>query len=804
VAEPGRSPELDVERERRVQELFERLVELPPERRGEELDAAADGDGELRRRVARLLEHDRATDGFLEEPLGEPGGWLAAPARRWSGRRLGAYRLGERIGEGGSGVVYAAEREDGVFRQRVAVKLLRPGLGADAERRLRAERRILAQLSHPGIARVLDGGSTGEGVPYLVMEHVDGEPITGWCDRRRLGVRRRVELFRQVCEAVHHAHRNLVVHRDLKPGNVLVTAEGAPKVLDFGIAKLLDPATGAGEAPLTAPHVRVLTPGYASPEQLAGDPITTASDVYSLGVVLRELLAGRHPGPAPGGDLGQVVAKAMAREPEERYASAQQLADDLGRYLEGRPVLARPPRLADRAVKFVRRNRLLAASVAASVAVVTTLLVLLFFETRALERERDLARTALERAERERIRAEAVTRFLRDSFELADPQHARGGTLTARQVLDAALRRIRVDLAAEPELQAELLHTVADLYLRIGDYDAAEALAEESLDRRRRRSGAGSASVAEALTLLAEVLLVERRFDEAEPRAREALRLRRRLPDDDAPGVAENLHQLSAVWQRTGELERAERAAREALAVRRRAFGAGSRSVAESLHRLASVHHARGELEAAEELYRRAVASLRGGEGAPSSQLAVALQSLAALLGERGASGEAEELLREALEIVRGLHGAEHPSLARVLVALGYLHAGEGRWDEAAACHREAVAVYRRSLGDDHLFLSHALVHLGVALRDGGDPASAEAPLREAVAIARRRLDPDDPLLARYLDHLARALLGQGRREEAEALAREGLEHRRRLLDPGDGRITASRELLGEIAREEG
>jgi serine/threonine protein kinase len=539
---------VDPERWRRVEEILGAALELPPEERRSFAERASRGDGELLAEVLSLLAADAGAGAFLGRPLlsptGEPPAEEEEPA--WIGRTIGPYRLVRRLGEGGMSAVYLAVRSEEQFQQQVAVKLIRAGVaGAEQLRRFRTERQILARLNHPGIARLFDGGTTPEGLPYFVLEYVDGEPIDRYCDRRRLSVAERLGLFRTVCEAVHYAHQNLVVHRDLKPGNILVTAEGVPKLLDFGIAKPLPPEPAAAGAAPTAAWLRLLTPEYASPEQIQGKPVTTATDVYSLGVLLYKLLTGHlpyrleertpqaierailerepiRPSAAVGrgadagspdaagsaraeaeavsglrgvrprqlrrqlaGDLDNMVLKALRKEPQRRYGSVEQFSEDVRRHLERRPVEAHPSSLAYRTRKFLRRSRLALGVAAAFVLVLVAALVLLALQSvRAAERERDHARE--------------VARFLEEVFCSDRPA------------------AVAAEAGPEGEVQAALRQTLDRILRDLGDLDRAETL----LGLGRCLGAAG-------------------RRREAEPLLVEALAVRRRMLPGGHPAVAE-------------------------------------------------------------------------------------------------------------------------------------------------------------------------------------------------------------------------------------------------------------------------
>jgi serine/threonine-protein kinase len=493
----------------RVKELFDGAAALEPGARAAFLADACRGDSALREEVETLLlAHDEA-GGFLPDPAtgpDAPGG----PPEDLSGRRLGPYRLLGLIGQGGMGDVYRAVRDDDHFKKLVAVKVVRAEMATeDALARFRAERQILAGLEHPGIARLLDGGATGDGWPFLVMEHVDGARIDVYARDHALATAPRIALFREVCAAVQHAHESLVVHRDLKPANILVTAEGLPKLLDFGVAKLMDPAA-PGEA--TATLFRPMTPAYASPEQVRGELLTTATDVYSLGVVLHELLTGRRPyrlatqaplelqqaicdqepeRPDLPADLGAIVLKALRKSPHGRYPTVEAFSADLGRYLEGRPVSARKGTVRYRAGKLVRRHPGKAA-----------LSLLLAAATAGFA-----ANTAVQanRVARERDKAARLTAFLVGILRVSDPSEARGSTVTAREILDQSASRARAQPAAEPEAQAALLDAMGRMYSNLGLHAEAEPLVEEALAMRRRVLGADHEDVAASLRTLADV-----------------------------------------------------------------------------------------------------------------------------------------------------------------------------------------------------------------------------------------------------------------------------------------------------------
>ena len=558
---------MNPERWRRVKELFQQTLEMPAGEPAAFIEAASADDERLRQEVHTLLSsHDAATD-FLNNPPQAAAAAVTELHDRASrvGDRIGPYKVLRRIGRGGTGSVYLAVRDDDEFQRRVAIKLVRRGMATtDILRRFRSERQILASIDHPYIARLLDGGSTDDGVPYFVMEYIEGEPINVYCDRNQLSIEDRLTLFCQVCSAVQVAHQNLVVHRDIKPGNILVSAEGVPKLLDFGIAKLLNPELSAAVDDPTMLKLRVMTPEYASPEQIRGGAITTASDVYSLGILLYELLTGRRPyqldnlpmpdmelvvcttqpsrpsdavlqadvalrlegfvprinaaavaearGEAPErlrralvGDLDNIVLMALRKEPNRRYSSVEHFADDILRHLKGLPVTARTDTLRYRVGKFVGRHRLAVAmgitTVLFGLALATTIVV----QAGQVAVERDRAQRAAERAT-------AVSDFLQEIMASADPIEGMGCDVTVIESVEAAVPRIGSTFADQPDLQAAVRHTIGTTFLRLGRLEEAEEQLRLALAIRREVNGPASLDIAATLNSLGEVL-----YDRGDP-----------------------------------------------------------------------------------------------------------------------------------------------------------------------------------------------------------------------------------------------------------------------------------------------
>lgn len=540
----------------RIQALFENASALARDQRAAWLAEQCGQDGALRDQVLALLEASAQSESCLERRVENAiAGALADIGDVAPGTLIGRYRIRRLLGRGGMGAVYLAERADQQFDQQVALKLIgRDMPGGSLARRFRAERQILAHLNHLNIARLLDGGASDDGVPYIAMEYIEGTRIDLYCRQQRLDLRQRLQLFQQVCEAVQYAHQNLIVHRDIKPSNILVAADGTPKLLDFGIAKLIDPQQTGSTDGLTRIYERVLTPEHASPEQVRGEPVGTVSDVYSLGVLLYELLTGVRPfallgrtleqieevicklqpskpsaaatckdaprglARALAGDLDNIVLRAMHKEPQRRYASAAALSDDIQRYLDDRPVQARPDAWTYRATKFLRRN-LVAASLA--VAVTLVIAVVVSFYTVQLTAQRDRAAT-------EAAKSAQVAQFLTDIFRVADPAQAQGRQITALELLERGAQDIERRLADQPLVRADLLFAIALSYENLSAYDRAGPLLEESLAIKSAARLEETREYVEMLYELANLRRLEGRSSEAERHFQRALEIQQR------------------------------------------------------------------------------------------------------------------------------------------------------------------------------------------------------------------------------------------------------------------------------------
>ncbi|HEX9736145.1 MAG TPA: serine/threonine-protein kinase [Thermoanaerobaculia bacterium] len=753
----------DTDRWPEIKELLDAALDLAPADRDAFLDSRCAGDEALRAELRTYLAaEDEVAAALPEEPLVD---LLAArPPEGRKGQRLGAWRLESQIGRGGMGVVYLARRDDGVYDRHAAVKILKRGFDTgEIVRRFARERRILARLDSVNVARILDGGVTEDGLPFFVMEHVEGRQIDAYC--RDLPLETILELFRTICEAVQVAHQSLVVHCDLKPANILVTADGVPKLLDFGIAKLLGPEGEAAETRALA-EWRMGTPGYASPEQRSAEPITTASDVYALGALLYQLLTGGTPGgeatrPSAvserwgrrlAGDLDNVVLKAIHPEPGRRYPSAAALADDVRRHLDHWPVTARPDSAVYRARRFVRRHPAGVATAGAVGALLAALVVVLLVSQRAVEAQRDRARHLLD--------------TVLDVLASLDPTSE---SADVEAVAAALERTLRTELSSDPRDRALLLDRMGRIYHRMGFPDEARQRLEEALEIRRRAPGVEPEAVAASLTNLAHVLIEQGESGRVAQMLVEAIEIRQRHDPDDQGAMINTLTALAKEFEEEGRYAEAEAIYRDLLERRRGLYGEESEHFARGLNNLAVALLRQGELEEAESLFDRSLELWRALVGTESTDYVTTEVNYAVLLDARGDYRSAIKLQRHALS-VRARLGETSKVLARGYGALAYSLLGSGRRDELAeaeALLRRAIGIYEEDPRHPHAFVFQR--NLAATLIARGDPVAAETLARRVLDGSLETLAPGHWRVADARSVLGHALLAQGRRDEEVA-----------------------------------
>jgi serine/threonine protein kinase len=757
----------------------------------------------------------------------------AAAARAEERICIGPYVLIRKLGEGGMGQVWLAEQTVPVKRQ-VALKLIKGELYDSAViQRFESERQSLAVMNHPAIAKVFDAGSTKDGQPYFVMEYVDGPPITRYCDNERVKIRERLELFINVCEGVQHAHQKAVIHRDLKPSNILVTevdGKATPRIIDFGIAKAISSQPGAEQTQFTEMGVLVGTRGFMSPEQ--ADPnvldVDTRTDVYSLGVVLYVLLTGMLPFDSEGGkkkpidevlrqlreedppspstkisteketataaaerrgtgtkqlakllrgDLDWITMKAVEKDRAQRYSTPSELAADVERYLENRPVVARPASKAYRLNKYVQRHRL-GVTVAAGAAA----LLVAFAITEAVQ---------LRRTTRERDRANRITDFMTGMFKVSDPSEARGNSITAREVLDKASKDIDIGLRSDPQLQAQMMFIMSTVYENLGLYSRSESLADRAADIRLHVLGPNHPDTLEAQNALAWEFFRERRYPQSAALLRQTLEKSRRALGPENPTTLATMERLGLALSVQHQYQEGESLERQALELQQQSAGPENPSTVQAMDDLAHVLIDEDRLPEAESLFRKTLDIHSRQLGPEHPQTLSSKHNLTLILSQEGHFAQAEKFGREELETKRRILGPEHPDTLATMHTLGITLANEGHSPEAQALYRQALEAYRRVRGPEDPDTLAVMQSLGTSLGNTGHLAEAEQLDREALAGSRRALGPEHPVTADLLNNLADTLSDEKHYDEAETLNQQALEIRRRIYGD-DHPITAS------------
>ncbi|MGQ0721772.1 MAG: tetratricopeptide repeat protein [Candidatus Eiseniibacteriota bacterium] len=756
--------------------------------------------------------------------------------------RIGPYRILEELGSGGMGVVYLADQEHPV-RRRVAVKVIKLGLDTkEVIARFESERQALAMMSHPNIARVLEAGTTAEGRPYFVMEHVPGVPITDYCDRHRLSMKERLDLFVPVCQAIHHAHQKAIIHRDIKPSNVLVMLlDGVPvpKVIDFGVAKALD--RKLTEKTVFTEQGRLIgTPAYMSPEQaeMTGLNIDTTTDVYSLGVLLYELLVGELPfdtkalleggwdalhrvirevdPPKPStrvSSLGEkagavalqrrmepaqlehqlrreldwITMRAMEKDRTRRYESAAALAQDIARYLNDEPVLAGPPSTAYRVGKFVKRHR-------AALLVSAVVLASLVFATVESTRQRLVAERALEESE-------AVTAFLSNMLSAVDPAK-RGREVTVREILDEAATNIDRQFGGKPLVRSRLMAAMGGAYLQLGHFDEARPLLQEALSIRGERALAeNELLVAETLHLLGNLDLETADYASSKRCLEAALAIREKRLGPEHPEFARTLNDLGLLQRTTGDRAEARALFERALAVREKTLGPDHPDVAKTLNDLAGLLYMMRDYAGARPLYERASAIQEKALGPEHTHLAATLSNYATLLGDTGDLETARAVHERALAIERKALGEEHPDVANSLTSLAILRQKAEDFAGAKVLYEQALAITEKAFGPEHPDVSMNLNNLAACLMDLGDNDGARPLFERALSIREKSFGPEHFAVAQSLNNLAYLNAVTGDYAAAVPLLERAMAVEEKVLGPEDVHVADTASRLAEVLR---
>jgi len=729
---------------------------------------------------------------------------------------IGSYRLLQRLGTGGMGEVYEAEQTEPIKR-RVALKIIKWGMDTkQVVARFESERQALALMNHPNIAKVFEAGATEQGRPYFAMEYVKGIPVNEYCDKYKLSTPERLELLIQVCEGIQHAHQKGIIHRDIKASNVLVTVQDdkpLPKIIDFGVAKAT--AQRLTERTVFTEMGQLIgTPEYMSPEQaeMTGLDIDTRTDVYSLGVLLYELLVGvlpfesddlrsggfdevrrkirevEPPKPStrlttPGfdtkhatrsrrtdllsltrqlkGELDWITMKAMAKDRTRRYASASELAADIGRYLKHEPVMAGPPSAVYRLRKYVRRHRTAAAAAAL---VVVALVIGITGMSIGLVKATKAEKKALEEAET----AQRVSDFLVELFQISDPGEAKGNTITAREILDRGAKRIETELSEQPLIQARLMDTMGLVYRNLGLYEAASSLLEQALEKRRQALGRDDLVVSRSLHSLGTLVYAKGDFSQAEKLFREALEIKRRFLGSESLEVAEVLNDLAMALTALGNLPDSEPLYRESLAINRKILGNEHERVAQSVNNFGMFLYRKGEYDEAEKLFREALEMNRRLLGAEHPEVSTNMNNLALVLRDKGSYEEAEEMFRQVLELDRKFLGENHPYIAITFNNLGALQVRKGAYGEAERSFREAISVFKKTFPDDHWQIANANSLLGGCLARLGRYGEAEKLLVKSYSLLKKQFGASHRRTVAALKRIIELYEAWGKPDKAE------------------------------------
>ena len=738
--------------------ILDEVLELEPalqEDRARELCF----DEDLLGHVLSFLHASQDTSGFLQTSAGERSPELVDEGtRKWDpaqrlGQRLGPYVLVEVLGEGGMGLVYLAERADGQFHKKVAIKLmLSLGEGSHLRDRFLNERELLARLEHPNIVRLLDGGLSDDGFPYIVMELVDGIPLVEYAQSKNLNLDQILGLFLAVCEAVDSAHQQFVLHCDLKPSNILVTSKGQVRLLDFGIACCLEKA---GQSDGTHQVGNLLTPDFASPEQREGGVLTTATDVFSLGVLLFELVTHHRPfgglqadqnpqtllasdagrrRPWAGrlkGDLENILKTMLKTDPADRYNSVQEVVGDLRRYREHLPVRVTPATPLYLVRKVMGRNKPLTVVVLVAWIALSAAVFSMARSAGIAKRERDLARV-------ENLKTEAVSSFLVELFGNSDPNEKPGEKVTARELLDLGTSRIRTTLADQPEVQGELMFTMAKVYTNLGLYNEAIQLNEEVLAILQNQTDGGEEELAAALVVQGHVLIQKGDYPGAEEFARQAVELIQQLNLERDDSLAAALQVLGQALKEQGRVEDSEAAYRESLALWSAAAYPDTVELASTMASLGELLRVSDRPEDAEPLERNALAMSRAIKGDVHPLVRDCINNLALTVRDLERYEEAEELTLEAVELTEVLFGTNSARMATILNNLGALYKLQKKLDQAEDVHRQALGIRREIFEPGHPVLAGSLNNLAVTLEAKGELEEAAELLQEALIIVRK------------------------------------------------------------------
>jgi serine/threonine-protein kinase len=826
---------MNSERWEKIGIIFDEALKLSEPERSNFIKSACGHDIEMINEVRSLIEADSNVPSVLKAQAAD-----AINIRshiNYEGKIIGNYKVIKQIAEGGMGSVFLAERADGQFEQKVALKIIKPGMNSnEIIKRFLSERQILARLQHPNIAKLLDGGLTDDNLPYFTMEYVEGEPIDEYCDKNNLSVEERLKIFITVCSAIQYAHHNLVIHRDIKPSNIMIKKDGTVKLLDFGIAKVLSEDTLNEGENLTQTGLHVMTPEYASPEQIKSEHVTTSTDIYSLGLVLYELLTGEkvhniknyspvemekaicytQPQKPSGiiksvqtkdkikadqisikrntlpdklkkklsGDLDNICLTALRKEPENRYSSVEQFKGDIENFLEERPVTARQSTINYRTKKFILRHK---------VAVVSSLLIFLIvaslttFYTFQLKQERDTAQA-------EADKANEVSGFLKNIFKVSDPYNARGDTITARELLDKGAEKINRSLSNQPEVKAELLDLIGQVYLNMGMYNKADSLIKKGLAIREKFDKTGT-DIENSLNSLSNVYLFKGEYSKAAAVLKRAVSLHESLSQKDDSAYTSTLSNLAWSYYATGKYLKSDSTYIYLINILKKKYGIKNEFMLTQMNNLALNYHEEGKYEKSDSLFQITLnleKSVYGNK--PHPELSTTMYNYGELLRDKGNYTKAEEMFKSALAMDLKLHGPVNPDVAYSTQGLASFYLAEGHYNEAHKLFRRALEIREKLLGKNHPDVAYSIYNVGLVYRDEQKYDSSKTYFEKSLAMHKKLNGPTHKSVAICLNMLGFINYKEGKYKLAESQTRQSM----KIIDKAIGKVnlTYARDLV--------
>ncbi len=793
-----------------IQKLFDMALELNEDTRKDFLKSKCGANAELYEEVLSLLNEDNKIHPVLNKKASE----LINVEEKLNliGKQIGSYKIIKEIATGGMGSVFLAERCDGVFEQKVALKIIKPGLSTiPIIRRFQNERQILANLHHPNIAKLFDGGVTEDRRPFFTMEYVDGIPIDEYCDNNKLSINERLNLFIKVCSAVQYAHNNLVVHRDLKPNNILIQKDGTIKLLDFGISKVLSAESEQSDLPtITQAEINLITPEYSSPEQIKNSNISVSTDVYSLGLILYKLLIGRNAHKFESrtfsefekviceqniskpstilikqkeevnelsdlniyksrktnqkrlknilsGDLDNICLMALRKEPERRYASVEMLAYDVQRYLDNLPILARKESPIYSTKKFIVRHK---AAVITAVVLFFIVNGLILFYTIQLKKERD-------KATLEAKKSAQVSSFLQDLFLVSDPNESKGKTITARELLDRGSNRLKETLTDEPEIKTQLLNTIGKVYTNLGLYNSAEEIFIK-IKENSALYNLKNETIIESLINLGKLYRIEGKYKLAGEILFKALEKSKNTLDKNNKLFGDCYINLGGYFYETGDYKKSYEYFKKAEKVFKEIFGEENEKIANVFYNQGILEFDKGHLDKSDSLYREAIKIEVKLKGEINADVATFQNALGQVLRHKEEYAEAKELYEKALNTRIKLFGKNHADVAHTLNHLSRLYYNQNLFDKAEPLAREALKIRLAIFDEDHPEVSASRSSLAGILFEKGKYKEAENLYRQSYQASLNKLGESHPYTPALLSNISRALIEQGKYKEGE------------------------------------